>query len=180
MHKVFAAAVILAIVPAAQAADDFYFGANVARMEDKGDQAPAIHPLALAIKGGVQFSPNFALEGRYGAGFKTGSAVMSGFNVDLKIDYIYGLYAKGMVPLGSATPYALVGYSKGKETATIKAFGISESGTGSGASFGLGVDVPVTKSVTANLEWARYIEGTDAAGVGYKISALTLGVALHF
>jgi opacity protein-like surface antigen len=175
-----AGAVVLALSPAAQAADNFYFGANVARMTDKGDHAPAIHPLALAIKGGVDLTPNFAIEGRYGAGVKSDDTMFNGMNLDLKLDYVYGLYAKGKLPLAAATPYVLVGYSKGKETASVKALGLSMSAADHGVSYGIGVDIPITDSVSANIEWARLLKGTDSAGVGYKIEALSAGVALHF
>lgn len=172
--------VVLAAAPAAQAADNLYVGANFSRMTDKGDEASAIHPLALAIKGGIDLTPNFAIEGRYGAGIKKGDTTFNGMNLDLKVDYVYGLYAKGKLPLAKAAPYVLLGYSKGKETASVKALGLSMSATDHGASFGVGVDIPVTDSVSANVEWARLLKGTDSAGVGYKIEALTFGVALHF
>jgi opacity protein-like surface antigen len=172
--------VVLAIAPAAQAADNLYFGADFSRMTDKGDQASAIHPLALAIKGGVELTPNFAIEGRYGAGVKSDDTMFNGMNLDLKLDYVYGLYAKGKLPLAMASPYVLLGYSKGKETASVKALGLSMSAADHGVSFGIGVDIPITNSVSANAEWARVLKGTDSAGVGYKIEALTVGVALHF
>jgi hypothetical protein len=170
----------LAVSPAVQAADNAYVGADFSRITDKGDQASAIHPLALGIKGGVELTPNFAVEGRYAAGVKTGDTVFNGMNLDLKLDYVYGLYAKGKLPLAAASPYVLVGYSKGKETARVKALGLSMPAADHGVSFGIGVDVPITQSVSANAEWARLLKGTDSAGVGYKIEALTVGVALHF
>lgn len=174
-------AVVLAIAPAAQAADNLYYvGADFSRMTDKGDQASAIHPLALAIKGGIELTPYVAIEGRYGAGVKTDDTMFNGMNLDLKLDYVYGLYAKGKLPLAAASPYVLLGYSKGKETASIKALGLSMSAADHGVSYGIGVDVPITPSVSANAEWARVLKGTDSAGVGYKIEALTVGVALHF
>jgi len=172
--------VVLAAAPAAQAADNLYVGANFSRMTDKGDEASAIHPLALSIKGGIELTPNFAIEGRYGAGIKKDDTMFNGMNLDLKVDYIYGLYAKGKLPLAAASPYVLVGYSKGKETASVKALGLSMSASDHGVSYGIGVDIPITDSVSANVEWARLLKGTDSGGVGYKIEALTFGAALHF
>jgi hypothetical protein len=171
---------VLAAAPAAQAANSFYVGADFSRMTDKGDQASAIHPLALAVKGGIDLTPNVSIEGRYGQGVKSDDTMFNGMHLDLKLDYVYGLYAKGKLPLAAASPYVLLGYSKGKETASVKALGLAMSAADHGVSFGIGVDVPMTDSVTANAEWVRVLKGTDSAGVGYKIEALTVGVALHF
>ena len=184
MRKSFGALAVittfLAVSSFAYADDDFYIGANLVRITDKGDQAPAIHPLAVGIKGGVELSPNFAVEARYTKGVKSDSATMSGFKVDLDLDEVYGVYVKGILPLGGVSPYLLVGYSHGQETAKVKAFGLSSSDSDSGTSFGVGVDIPVTKSVSVNAEWARLVKGTDDQGVGFKIEGLSVGIATRF
>jgi opacity protein-like surface antigen len=122
----------------------------------------------------------FAVEARYASGVKSDDANFSGFNVDLSLDYLYGAYAKGILPLGRASPFVLVGYTHGKETEKVKAIGLSASASAGGFSYGFGVDVPITKAVSLDAEWARLIKGTDAAGVGFKIEALSVGVAMRF
>jgi outer membrane immunogenic protein len=173
-------AVLLAVAPLAQAADKFYVGASLVRVTDKGDQAPAIYPLAFGVRAGIECNRYSALEVRYASGVKSNSATVSGLMVDLDVDYLYGGYLKGILPLGGASPYVLVGYTHGKETAKVKAFGLSSSAADGGFSFGVGVDVPITKVVWFNAEWARLVKGTDAAGVGFKIEELAIGVAARF
>lgn len=175
-----AIAVGLSAPTLAHAANDFYVGANLIRITDKGDAAPAIHPIALGLKVGMQLTPNFALEARAASGIKHDSANVSGFDVDLKVDYLYGLYAKGRVEIGGVAPYLLLGYSRGQETATVKAFGLSQSEAHGSFSYGVGLDVPVSERVSINAEWAQLVKGTDNAGVGFSIKGLTLGVTMKF
>lgn len=173
-------AVFVAVPPLAQADPDFYIGANLVRIKDKGDTAPAFYPLGLGFKAGVEVCPYFAAEARYASGVKSDDASFMGFNVNLSLDYLYGAYAKGILPLGPASPYVLVGYTHGKETEKVKAIGLSESASAGGFSYGVGVDVPITKAVSLNAEWARLIKGTDAGGVGFKIEQMSVGIAMKF
>jgi len=174
------AAVFLATSAIAQAANNFYVGANLTRITDDGDEAPAIYPLALGVKGGLEITPNFALEARYASGVKEDSTMLSGVKVDLEVDKIYGVYAKGVIPLGRVSPYVLIGYSHGQETASVKAYGLSQSDSDSGVSYGIGIDIPITESVSVSAEWARLLKGEDDAGVGYKIEGLSVGATVYF
>ena len=175
-----AIAVFLAVSPFAQAANDFYIGTSLERITDKGDLAPAIHPRALAVKGGIALNPYFAVEARYTTGIKSGDAIVSGVKVDLDVDHLYGAYVKGMMPIGGVSPYLLVGYSHGKETATVKAYNMKQSDSASGSSFGIGIDIPITQTLSFNAEWARFVKGKDDAGVGSKVEGLSAGVAMYF
>jgi opacity protein-like surface antigen len=166
--------------PCAMAIDNYYVGVNVARVADKGDEAPAIYPIAAGISGGITFNENFALEARYLTGAKSDTKTFQGFDVELEVDYVYGVYAKGMLPVGPVTPYLMVGYSSGKETARVDVLNLSASDSDSGPSFGIGVDYPVNENFRLNLEWARLVEGEDDLGVGFKIESLTFGAAYHF
>ncbi len=175
-----AIAVGLSAPTLANAASDFYIGANLIRVTDKGDAAPAIHPLALGLKVGMELTPNFAVEARAATGIKHDSANVSGLDVDLKVDHLFGVYAKGRVEIGSVAPYLLLGYSRGQETATVKAFGVSQSEAHGSFSYGIGVDVPVSERVSINAEWAQLVKGTDNAGVGFSIRGLALGMTYKF
>lgn len=174
-------ATLLAISPLARAADpDLYVGAGVFRMTDKGDQASAIHPIALGARFGAEIPPYLAVEARYAGGIKTDSGSASGFTYDLDLNYLFGGYAKFIVPLRYASPYLLAGYTRGKETATIRMFGLSQSAIEGGFSWGAGVDVPINKTVWLGAEWARLIKGTDAQGVGFRIEEISIGLAVRF
>ncbi len=173
-------AAFMAIAPLAQAESKFYVGGNVVRMTDKGDEAPAIHPLALSLRGGVEFNRYLSLEARYSKGIESDEGTVTGITFDLELEYLYGVYAKGVLPIGRFSPYAMVGYSKGKETATVEIFDLVVSDSDKGFSFGLGVDFPLGDNVSLNAEWTRFVEGEDDLGVGFKIEGLTVGVAMRF
>jgi Outer membrane protein beta-barrel domain len=175
-----AIALSLAAPSVAHAEYDYYVGAGIVRITDKGDTAPAIHPIGLGIKGGIQLMPNLALEVRYASGVKKDSATVFGLDFDLKLNYAYGIYAKGSVEIAGVAPYLLVGYSKARETATVASIGLSLSESHHTASHGFGVDIPVTKATSINVEWAQLLKGTDDSGVGYRLKSLTLGVATKF
>ncbi|HYD80784.1 MAG TPA: porin family protein [Paucimonas sp.] len=175
-----AIAAALAVAPHAHAAGEFYAGVDLMRMKDKGDHAPAFYPLGLGIRGGMQVHPNVAVEARYTAGVKSDNNTVSGMNVELELNQIYGVYAKGMLPLGRVSPYLLVGYTHGKETAKISAIGMSSAGSDGDFSYGIGIDVPITKDITFGAEWARFIKGTDPFGVGFKIEGMTFNVSMRF
>lgn len=174
-----AIAAFLSVSSFAQAAD-FYAGANLARMTDKGDLAPAIHPTAIAITGGVQLNKYFALEARASTGIKKDQGTVNGITYDLKFDRLYGAFVKGRLPLWKVSPYLLAGYSYVRETAHIKAMNLSMSASEHSFSYGFGVDVPITQTISAHLEWARFMRGIDDAGVGATIRGTSVGVSMKF
>ena len=174
-------AVLLTVPALAHAGDTgFYIGTDLVRVRDKGDQAPAIYPLGLGFKVGYACNKYVSLEARYAAGIASDDATISGFKIDLDLDYYYGAYAKGSLPLGRFAPYVLVGYTHGKETATVRAFGISSSAANGSASFGGGADFQITKNLSANAEWARLVKGNDASGIGFTIQEMSVGLAWRF
>ena len=166
--------------PCALAIENYYVGADISRITDKGDEAPGIYPIAAGIKGGVTITENFAVEARYATGVRRGDVNFNGLPIELEVDEIYGVYVKGMLPIGRVSPYLLAGYTQGKETFTVEAANLSASDSDSGASFGIGMDVPLGDHWSLNVEWARLLKGKDDLGVGFKIESLSLGAAYHF
>jgi len=166
--------------PCALAIDHYYVGANITRITDKGDEAPAIHPIAAGIKAGVNINEHFAVEARYSTGVRSDDANFGGLPVELEVDEMYGAYVKGILPIGRVSPYLMVGYTHGQETFRVKALGLSASDSDSKPSFGIGMDVPVSERLSLNIEWARLLKGKDDQGVGYKIEGLSFGATYHF
>lgn len=175
---------IFLAVPALAQVDErergFYIGTSVVRIEDNGDEAPSIYPIAVGIKGGLQINRNIAVEARYSSGVRKDDGTVSGISYDLELDYLYGLYAKCFLPLGGVSPFLLLGYSKGQESIEVAALGLTDSASDSGFSYGIGIDVPINDSISFNAEWARLVEGTDNQGVGFVIKGVSLGVAMRF
>lgn len=98
---------------------------------------------------------------------------VSGVSVDLEIDNFYGAYVRGMLPTGTFTPYGLLGWTKGKLTASASGFSIS--GSDSDLSYGIGADAWLSKTTALNFEFGRLIKGD-----GYKVDGLSVGIAFKF
>jgi hypothetical protein len=174
MRKVLLALAIL-IAPTAYAANDgMYVGVNVVRTTYKEDGFASVNPVVLAAKLGKEFNPNFAIEGRVGLGVMDDSLTIAGTKIDVEVDNFYGVYAKGILPTGSKlSPYGLVGYTKGKISAS--AGGLSASGSDSDISFGVGADVALDKDMILNFEFAKLFGGD-----GYDVDALSIGASFRF
>ena len=161
------------LLVAAPVAADPYFGVNFTKVDYNEDGFATVSPTALTLRVGTQVNPNIAVEGRLGVGLSDDSINVGGVNVDVEVDSYFGLYLKGMAPLGAVSPYVLVGFTKGE--LTFSALGGSLSEDDSSASFGIGVDVEVSKSTALNFEFAQLLDED-----GYEVETLSAGVAFRF
>lgn len=155
-------------VPAAFAAEP-YAGVSWVRAAYDEPGFETANPTALAIRVGAEINPNLAIEGRFGTGLADDT--ISG--VALEIDNFYGAYVRGLLPTGTITPYGLLGWTKGKLTAS--AGGVSFSDSDSDLSYAIGADAWISKTVALNAELGRILKGD-----GYKVDALSFGVAFKF
>lgn len=135
-------------------------------------------PTALVGKMGYFMVDQIAVEGRLGLGTTddTVNVNVVGVNVpvDVEIDRMFGLYLVGHLPLGEqASLYALVGFTDVK--ATFSAAGYSASDNDSGFTYGFGADLYASEQFGINAEYTQYLDET-----GYDLSAVSLGVKLHF
>lgn len=180
MKKIIVTLLLLVASSAFAAEPGFYAGVNYAQTDYKQSGFPTVSPTALVFKLGKELNPNLAIEGRLGIGLSDDSVGIDlgiPVTVGLDIDNFYGVYLKGRLPIGTVTPYGLIGWTKGKLTATVAGGGISVSGSDSdsGVSYGLGVDFPVGKTTAINLEYAQLLKGD-----GYKINGISVGLAFRF
>lgn len=150
-------------------AADPYVGVNWIRATYDESGFETVNPTALAVRVGAEVNPNLAIEGRLGVGLAEDT--VSG--IDLEIDNFYGAYVRGLLPLGTVTPYGLLGWTKGKATASAGSVSVSESD--SDLSYAVGVDAWLSKTVALNAEIGRLLKGD-----GYKIDALSFGIVFKF
>lgn len=151
-----------------------YAGATLTRAAYKEDGFPTANPMTIGGKIGKQINPNFAVEGRLGFGIADDDVDVGGLPVTLEIDYYFGAYLKGMLPLSSAASvYGLVGFTQAKLTASAAGFSASDSD--SDISFGAGAEFGISPTASVSVEWARLLKGD-----GYKVDGLTLGVSFRF
>lgn len=146
-----------------------YVGVNWVRAAYDETSFETANPTALAVRVGGEINPNLAVEGRLGIGLAKDT--VSG--IDLDIDNFYGAYVRGLLPTGTVTPYGMLGWTKGKATASAGGLAVSDSD--SDMSYGIGLDAWISKTVALNAEIGRLLKGD-----GYKIDALSLGVVFKF
>lgn len=183
MKKMIAVLLLLAASSAFAAeppAPGFYAGVNYTNTDYKESGFPTVNPAALVFKLGKELNPNIAIEGRLGIGMFDDSIGIAGIppiTVSLDIDNFYGVYFKGMLPTGSITPYGLIGWTKGKLTATATngVISVSASDSDSSMSYGIGVDFQMSKTAALNLEYGQLLKGD-----GYKLNGFSAGVTFKF
>lgn len=151
-----------------------YAGATLTRAAYKEEGFPTAYPIAIGGKIGKPLNPNFAVEGRFGFGVADDEVDVGGLPVAVDIDYYFGVYGKGILPLSSqASVYGLIGITQAKLTASVGGFSASDSD--SDISFGVGAEFGISPAAAISVEWARLLKGD-----GYKVDGLSLGVSFKF
>lgn len=164
MFKTLLAASIVSASCAASAAD-MYAGGGVAVLD-----ADEVTLNAVYGRFGAFFNENISAEARLGLG--VGDDSWGGAKVEL--DNFYGAYLRGGIPTGEVFyPYAILGFTKGKMSAS--GGGLSMSDSDSDLSYGVGADFSVSDSLKINAEYMSYIDKDD-----FEISGFTAGVAFSF
>jgi len=152
-----------------------YVGGQIAQANYDVSGAPDFEPTVIVARIGHFFVDNFAVEARLGTGLSDDTNRIFGTNVSVEIDYVFGVYGVGYLPLGD-TPlslYGLAGFTRGKATAS--ALGVSESESDSDFSFGVGLQANFTPQVTGHVEYMSYLDKSD-----YDVTALGVGINFHF
>ena len=151
-----------------------YAGVTLTRAEYKEEGFSAVNPTIFGGKIGKQLNPNFAIEGRVGIGIADDTVDAGGLPVTVEIDYYFGVYGKGILPLSStASVYGLLGFTHAKLTASAAGFSFSDSD--GDISYGIGGELGVSPTTSVSLEFARLLKGD-----GYRIDGLSLGVSFKF
>lgn len=169
---------LLLLAPLAAFAAGPYAGISLTQVAYDEDGFSTAKPIAATFKLGAGLSPNLAIEGRLGTGLTDdeASGCVAGVGCgspEIEVDYYYGVYLKGMLPTGTVSPYALIGYTKGELTASLGGFSLSADD--SDVSFGLGIDVPISRTAGLNVEYAQLIDGE-----GFEVTALSAGVTWRY
>jgi opacity protein-like surface antigen len=172
--NVLAVALIVPAAPAAHALDGVYGGVSYVEAEYKEDGAPTANPSLAAFRVGSSLNRNLAVEGRLGVSLGEDRINVSGVGVDVKVDNFYGIYAKGIVPVGNTFAlYGLLGLTHAKLTASAGGFSASDSD--SDVSYGIGADFELSRTMAVNIEWAKLVDGD-----GYKLNGISVGMNFRF
>ena len=110
----FLAMLTLAFFATTGNAGDLYGGVQYSQV-DYSESVADLDFTTVSVIAGYELSNSVALEARYGQGQGDDEA----YDVDVEVDSVYGLY--GVLSLPNETnvePYFIIGYTKGKLTAS--------------------------------------------------------------
>ncbi|UPT53240.1 hypothetical protein [Synechococcus phage Yong-L1-251] len=131
-----------------------------------------LNPTGLTVRGGYFFTDNFAVEGRLGTGLNDDN--ISGTDVDIELDQLFGVYAVGHLPVNDVFSfYGLLGFSYVEATVSDRFFSVSDDDDG--FSYGAGIQVNFTPQVSGNVEYVAYLDKSD-----YNLTAASIGLSYNF
>ena len=134
---------------------------------------PKANPTGFAIKAGKYITENVAMEGRLSLGLGDDTVNYLGVDVDLELDNALSFFIKGDAPLSpTANVYGLLGFTKGKLSASVGSFAVSADD--SGLSYGMGVETKMNEGLLFAAEYIFYLsESTyDYTGFNFGIKRL--------
>ncbi|MZR61333.1 porin family protein [Alcanivorax sp. DP30] len=133
---------------------------------------------AATVNAGFEVTDFLALEARGGVGLNEDSQGIA----DFELDHLYGGYVKLGAPISDTVrPYVIGGYTKAKGTVSADGevagvtYSFSDSENFEDESWGAGLDMNITDTLGANLEYMRYID-TDEE----EISGISVGLRSAF
>lgn len=136
------------------------------------------NPLAAGFLAGWSLTPNFALEGRFGANTESDSAGY--LRTPITIDAYYqlndysSLYVRGLLPVSNRfSLVGMVGFTNAKLKQATQ-FN-SSSSTSNGISGGVGGEYFLGRQSSLSLEWVRLIDNGD-----YRIDAFAAAYRYKF
>jgi opacity protein-like surface antigen len=120
---------------------------------------------------------NFGYEGMLGFNSSSGNLTLSGLTNTLKVNYIYGLYAKALTNLTSDIEvFGRLGWAGINQTTSYSDGSASLEQTGSGLSYGVGAKFKVSKNMNLNLDYMVYYPTKS----GISLNGYTIGVGVNF
>lgn len=157
-----------------------YIGGNYSQIQYDNEEfdTDTLKIDAATVNAGFEFSDFIALEARGGVGLDEDSQGIA----DFELDHLYGGYLKLGAPISDTVrPYVIGGYTKAKGTVSADGevagvtYSFSDSENFEDESYGAGLDLNITDTLGANLEYMRYID-TDEE----EISGISVGLRSAF
>jgi len=181
-------AAALAVLPlqaqsASRSAGTVYGGVSYALTEQSISGIDGtFEPSALIARLGYFPIDRVAIEGRFGTGSSGDSITRidrrEAFKADLELDHLFGAYAVAYLPVPLVTPYVMLGVTRAKSSLDVISFpGTTETGSrsGTGLSYGLGVDFNPLPLISISVEYTEYLDRS-----ALDVSAFSIGVKLSF
>lgn len=158
-------------------ADEIYIGAQYGYGFYSQDNVPDFNPGAVVGRFGAFGAANLAIEGRVGAGVQDDTQTVGANDVTLELDTLLGMYGVGHFNFGrNSSIYGVLGFTRVDGKANIPSLSdLTESGDDSDISYGVGVDIGITRSIAVNIEYMSYISKSE-----YDINAAAVGLVFNF
>lgn len=176
--SLFLFATSLAIGSVQSHAEDWYVGLSYsvldAELEAAGFTAET-EPNGVNAVIGYKINQHIAVEGLVGLGL--GDDAVENQNFDFELDNIVGLSAVGTLPLSeNFSVYGKLGVAQIEYDDSD-----GDASEASGALFGVGAMLAITKTIGVNLEYIDYPDGDyDDFDIDVEASAINLGVVIKF
>ncbi|KGD63671.1 hypothetical protein Y5S_03094 [Alcanivorax nanhaiticus] len=157
-----------------------YIGGNYSQIQYDNEEfdTDTLKIDAATLNAGLELTEFFAIEARGGVGLDEDSQGIA----DFELDHLYGGYLKLGLPISETVrPYVIGGYTKAKGTVSVDgdiagvSYSYSDSENFEDESYGAGLDMNITDTLGANLEYMRYID-TDEE----EISGISVGLRSAF
>jgi opacity protein-like surface antigen len=156
----------------ATAAEQGYFGANLALLEYSVDSVDETADLTAGIvKVGGFLNEYVSGEIRLGVGLGDDNVNVSGTSVNVELETLAGGYIRGGYPVTkNLYPYVIAGITRGELKASASGI-VSQSSAETDTSFGLGVDLAVAEGISINLEYMNWYDKDEDEITGFSIGA---------
>jgi hypothetical protein len=147
-------------------------GAGLGVIEYREPELHSTEPDFIYLQGGWRFNRHFMLEARVGTDAPgSGDALSFGMPLHVRVQQIYGIYARAAVPVcARCEVYGLLGYT-GLRLQADADFAASHQQLGS-ASYGIGFSWAFSPGISMDLELLPEL----VSGTGWRSDALAVGV----
>lgn len=145
---------------------------------EPNDSLVELNPTALRIRGGRFLVSKISVEVQALAGISRGSEIIDNTEYDAKVDYIYGLYVKGYLPLAdSIAVYALGGLANAELEIEQQTNNVTqiEQFSDYGFSFGAGAEIFLTPTWAISAEYMSYVDADR-----YELDGFSVGLVKAF
>ena len=159
-------AILLLLGTTAQAASqgDTFLTVQYAMVTYDEEGFDEAEPTAVVFRYGQFVNENVSVEGRFGLGLQDDEIDAGGFDVDIEVDSLFGVYvAVHAFGETNSSFYGIVGVTQGELEGS--AFGITISEDESGFSYGIGA-----RFGQFNIEYMNYLDEDD-----FEATAISLG-----
>ena len=166
--------------PAAMAVEkgENYLGGGFGMLNVNADDNPDTNPSALVGRLGYGIADQIAIEGRAGFGVSSDTKTDAADNArEVDVDQMVGVYGVGYLNATDTermSLYGLAGMTYMKTTTTLDN-GPTDDTNDSSFSYGVGLEVDMTRHLSAYAEWVSYLSEDD-----YDVSGLTIGSNFRF